>query len=83
MLGNILNRHFNLLAFDRRVVSEQHQAFWNVSVFEAFAEMVSNLSRDVEKKDGNTARLQDVERRAAAELLSGVGIHCELVVAVA
>ena len=66
-------------------MSEQHQAFWNVSVFETFVEFISNLARKAEAKEDveGLARLQEVEKKAAAELLNGVGIHCELVVAVA
>lgn len=74
-----------MVAFERKVVTEQHQAFWNISVFETFVEFVANLGRNVETEEGRAelARLREVEKKAAAELLSGVGIHCELVVAVA
>lgn len=67
------------------MVSEQHQTFWSVSVFETFVEFMSNLSRNA--KSGEeieyVAKLRGVEKRAATELLNGVGIHNELVVAVA
>ena len=82
-LGDILRPHLNLLTYERRVVSEQHQSFWNVSVFETFVEMVANLARNDKTSNENTARLKEVEYKAATELLNGIGIHCELVIAVA
>ena len=64
---------------------EQHQTFWNVSVFETFVEFVSNVSRSAQTDEEitNIERLRQVEKNAVAELLHGVGIHCEIVVAVA
>lgn len=84
-LDSILANHLDVIIIERKVVSEQHQTFWNTSVFETFVEFVSNLGRNVETEEGiaELARLQEVEKKAAAELLNGVGIHCELVVPVA
>lgn len=83
-LGSRLSQDLALISFDRQEILKEHQAFWSISVLQACEEFSSNMRRraksdeDIEK----SKTLQDVADRASAELLNGVGIHQELVVAV-
>ena len=59
--------------------------FWCVGVLQASEEFSINLLKNAESDDQKklALSLQESSERAAGELLNGVGIHQELVVAVA
>ena len=83
-LGSRLSTHLALISFDRQSIPQEHQAFWNISVLQACEEFSSNMRRRVESdEDSEKAKtLQDATDGASAELLNGVGIRHDLVVAV-
>lgn len=84
-LGERLSKHARVVATNRYESLNEHQQLWNIGVLQACEEFATNL-------EGNGQSSEDVERatklriaanRAAVEMFNGVGIHSELVVAVA
>jgi len=84
-LDAILSEHLDLITFDRHEIPNEHQVFWSISVMQACEEFGSNLLKNAknEKDKEIVQNLQISADKAAGELLNGVGIHQELVVAVA
>ncbi|KAL8901480.1 MAG: hypothetical protein Q9207_005178 [Kuettlingeria erythrocarpa] len=84
-LGEYLNTQARLLAFDRFTASNAHQQLWTIGALQACEEMASNLERKAPSEE-NTERageLRSSVERAGIEMLKGVGVYSELVVAVA
>ncbi|KAL8651931.1 MAG: hypothetical protein Q9210_002986, partial [Variospora velana] len=84
-LGEYLNVQARLVAFDRFGSSNEHQQLWSIGVLQACEEFASNLERKAQS-NGDTERAAELRgsaEKAAVEMLNGVGIYSELVVAVA
>lgn len=83
-LGSRLSKDLAFISFDRQKILKEHQAFWSIGVLQGCEEFSSNMrSRAKSDEDIEKAKiLQDAADRASAELLNGVGIHQELVIAV-
>ncbi|KAL9013392.1 MAG: hypothetical protein Q9173_001908 [Seirophora scorigena] len=84
-LGEYLNAHARLVAFDRFGSSNEHQQLWSIGVLQACEEFASNLERKAQSKADTerAAELRSSAEKAAVEMLTGVAIYSELVVAVA
>ncbi|KAL8696263.1 MAG: hypothetical protein Q9201_007747, partial [Fulgogasparrea decipioides] len=83
-LGSRLAQNLVLMRFDRQEIIKEYQTFWSISVLQGCEEFSSNMRRKAKSDEDldKAAKLQDAADRASAELLNGVGIHQELVVAV-
>ena len=83
-LGYILGQNLSLTALDRQHVQKEVQTFWNTAVLQGAEELASNLQRRAKTKEETEKAIQlaDIIERAAAELLNGIGIYTEIVVAV-
>lgn len=84
-LGDRLSQYLDLINFDRHVIRSEHQSFWDITVIQLCEEFSSNLRRQAssEADVDKAVKLQDAAERASVELLNGIGIHQELIVAVA
>ena len=84
-LGSRLSQDLALISFERQKIRQEHQAFWSISVLQGCEEFSSNLRRSAKSEEDveKAAKLLDTADRASTELLNGVGINQELVVAVA
>ncbi|KAL8759410.1 MAG: hypothetical protein Q9199_000779 [Rusavskia elegans] len=84
-LGERLAAHARVVAFDRYESLNEHQLLWSIGVLQACEEFASNLERSGQSREdaARAANLRSAADRAAVEMLNGVGIHSELVVAVA
>lgn len=83
-LGSRLSKGLEFISFDRREITNEQQAFWSISVLQACEEFSSNMQRRAQSNEdiAKAKALEDITDRASAELLNGVGIHQELVIAV-
>ncbi|KAL9022346.1 MAG: hypothetical protein Q9185_000461 [Variospora sp. 1 TL-2023] len=84
-LGEYLDVQARLVAFDRFGSSNEHQQLWSIGVLQACEEFASNLERKAQSNGDieRAAELRNSAEKAAVEMLNGVGIYSELVVAVA
>ncbi|KAL8941880.1 MAG: hypothetical protein Q9216_001990 [Gyalolechia sp. 2 TL-2023] len=84
-LGDHLGRHAKLVAFDRYRALNEHQLRWSIGVLQACEEFASNLDRNSRGDEDaeRAAGLRNAAESASVEMLNGVGIYSELVVAVA
>ncbi|KAL8945212.1 MAG: hypothetical protein Q9211_000262 [Gyalolechia sp. 1 TL-2023] len=84
-LGDHLGRQAKLVTFDRYKALNEHQLLWSIGVLQACEEFASNLERNARHKEDveSAAGLRSAAESASAEMLNGVGIYSELVVAVA
>ena len=84
-LGERLNRYARVIALDRYESLNEHQLLWSIGVLQACEEFASNLERNSHSQEDaeRAASLRSAADRAAVEMLNGVGIHSELVEAVA
>ncbi|KAL8989549.1 MAG: hypothetical protein Q9177_001585 [Variospora cf. flavescens] len=84
-LGEYLDVQARLVAFDRFGSSSEHQQLWSIGVLQACEEFASNLERKAQSNGDieRAAELRSSAEKAAVEMLNGVGIYSELVVAVA
>ncbi|KAL8671558.1 MAG: hypothetical protein Q9168_003943 [Polycauliona sp. 1 TL-2023] len=84
-LGHRLSTNARLVAFNRFESLTEHQQLWSIGVLQACEEFASNLERNGRSPEDaeRVAALRSAADKAAGEMLNGVGIHSELVVAVA
>ncbi|KAL8833984.1 MAG: hypothetical protein Q9170_003986 [Blastenia crenularia] len=84
-LGDHLSQQAKLVAFDRYTALKEHQLIWSIDVLQACEEFGSNLERNARGKEDieRAEDLRSAAEGASAEMLNGVGIYSELVVAVA
>ena len=84
-LGERLSKHARVIALDRYESLNEHQQLWSIGVLQACEEFASNLDRSGQTSENSrqAANLRSSADKAAVEMLNGVGIHSELIVAVA
>ncbi|KAL8846743.1 MAG: hypothetical protein Q9221_008186 [Calogaya cf. arnoldii] len=84
-LGERLSKHARVVAFNRYESLNEHQQLWSIGVLQACEEFASNLDRNGQSSENSeqAAKLRSSTDKAAVEMLNGVGIHSELIVAVA
>jgi len=84
-LGPIFSEHqLELITFDRKVISDANQVPWGINVLQTGEEYALNLKRNAKSQSETDAgdKLLMATEKASIELLNGVGMYQELVMAV-
>ena len=83
-LPSMLSPWTETVVSERRTVRKEHQMFWSLTMLQACEEMSSNLlknAKSAEEKE-RAANFQNDATHASSELMSGVGVHTDIVTSV-